>query len=103
MEGDINVLLEAFNDNKIGDLKALKSNYERQIKWIQEVDEEITNLIITEEELEKEISESLEENDRLFKVLSKIHQVLEDVTPLQSPTAALPRIEHGPSEQMVGI
>ena len=103
-ENDISQLLDNNTDDTHLDLQALKLNYESQIKRIGVVDEEILNLVTTDEEVEKEISDSLKANDTFYRTLSQIdHALKEEKGEVKPLVSASLRMERSPGEQKVKL
>ena len=114
LEEDVDQLLAAFPADGFVKLKVLKTNYEAQIVKVNAASDEISALITTEEELTKDIEETLVLNDVFYTTLVKIDEKLAsaakpDTKPkssTMSPTSSntgvtntkLPKIELPPFE-----
>ena len=106
-------MLAAFPEDGFVKLKVLKTNYEAQIAKVNAASEEISALITTEEDLTKDIEETLVLDDVFYATLVKIDEKLASApkpdtkpkvttTPASSNTGVtntkLPKIELPPFE-----
>ena len=72
IQGNIDALLEDFSEDGVRKLRTLKTNFEAQIKKIDSASDDIAALIVAEDDLIKDIEDSLMENDIYFEFLAKI-------------------------------
>ena len=77
IEKRINGLFEDFRATDVVTLNGFKMNYENQVKKIEDVDKEILNLLTEDAHVEKEVTDTLERNDKFYIMLSKINDCLE--------------------------
>ena len=84
-------MLAAFPEDGFVKLKVLKTNYEAQIAKVNAASEEISALITTEEDLTKDIEETLVFNDVFYATFVKIEEKLVSPPKTDSkPTSTLP-------------
>ena len=74
LESDIKCLLSDFPADGAVKLKALKLNYENQIKRIDAVSDEIVGMLTTEQDLEADMEECLVLSDIFYSTLALIDE-----------------------------
>ena len=89
LEGDVDALLAAFPEDGIVKLKVLKTNYEAQIEKVNTASDDIAALILTSEDLETDVEETLVLNDVFYSTLVKIDEKLSASTKETKPDTKL--------------
>ena len=89
LEGDVDALLAAFPEDGIVKLKVLKTNYEAQIEKVNAASDDIAALILTSEDLETDVEETLVLNDVFYSTLVKINEKLSASTKDTKPDTKL--------------
>ena len=87
LESDVDTLLAAFPADGFVKLKVLKTNYEAQIEKVNAASDDIAGLLTTEDDLVKDVEETLLLNDVFYSTLVKIDQKLaeSDTKPFLMP------------------
>ena len=81
IEESVDALLANLPEDGVEKLLALKLNYETQMNKINIANEEVAKLITSEDELEKDLEESLVLEDIFYETLTKINNHLETLKP----------------------
>ena len=79
LEVNIDGLLFDFSQDKLDDLKALRLNYDTQVKKVLQSDDDISNLVTDDDALSQEMEETLLANDVVYKYLSKIETLIDSL------------------------
>ena len=66
---NIDGLLANFSQDKLDNLKALRLNYDTQVKNVLQSDDDISNLITDDDALTKEMKETLLVNDVVYIIV----------------------------------
>ena len=78
LEGQLDGLLENFPADGLKKLKALKANYESQIGKIATANNDIAELLDTQDDLEKDMSDALVLDDIHYEFLAKVDEKLQE-------------------------
>ena len=103
LENDLDAVLSVFSvtsEKSIIDLKGIHDCYQNKIDELLKLDEKILSLIKEQKDVEAELEETLDKNDKLYRTISKIEHFLQkkpdekDIFTVESPrTESLPLAE----------